>query len=47
MPSRYEKMLLEVTMAKTHDAKKNDKKAPQKTAKEKKAAKDAKKNSKD
>jgi hypothetical protein len=42
-----EGMLLEVLMAKSHDAKKSDKKAPQKTAKEKKAAKDAKKAAKD
>ena len=34
-------------MAKTHDAKKNDKKAPLKTAKEKKAEKQEKKKSKD
>ncbi len=34
-------------MAKSHDAKKSDKKAPLKTAKEKKAAKDAKKATKD
>ena len=34
-------------MAKSHDAKKQDKKAPLKTAKEKKAEKQAKKNTRD
>ena len=37
---------MEATVAKSHDARKNVKKAPQKTAKEKKLAKQEKKNKK-